>query len=39
MGGTEPARIIRFRMDAERWNAHRRGDIVVTGFEACRDLF
>ena len=39
MGGTEPVRIIRFRMDAERWNAHRRDDVEVAGFEACGDLF
>ncbi len=34
----EPARLNRWRLHRDDWEARRRGDIVLTGVEACRPV-
>ena len=34
-----PVRLLRFRIDRERWSAHRSHEVAIEGLEACLPLF
>lgn len=34
-----PVRLLRFRIDRERWSAHRRHEVAIDGLEACLPMF